>query len=249
MQTQYNEIINSFVDKYGLSRGQVVAEIEKTFSTMLSRWYGTGTVVLFADDYLQALHYAKQSGIPLQNQLDFVSVRGWNTIQRVLDRNFTKIACLHEVTRYKRLEHELRGGEIIRKNTDGFLVEIEIEKDLAIIAECPLNRVGVHERNTLAVGQRRAFHLRRVDSVKLRGITRVKVVVDRVSKNLVTALLREQLGTATEITLYCAKRYVGHKSFVQAGGFLPKQAILTVSRELWEHIQVTVGKIVVGKRF
>ena len=78
MQTQYNEIINSFVDKYGLSRGQVVAEIEKTFSTMLSRWYGTGTVVLFADDYLQALHYAKQSGIPLQNQLDLVSVRGWN---------------------------------------------------------------------------------------------------------------------------------------------------------------------------
>ena len=249
MQTQYNEIINSFVDKYGLSRGQVVAEIEKTFSTMLSRWYGTGTVVLFADDYLQALHYAKQSGIPLQNQLDFVSVRGWNTIQRALDRNFTKIACLHEVTRYKQLEHELRWGDIIRKNTDGFLVEIEIEKGLAIIAECPLNRVGVHEQHTLAVGQRRAFHLRRVDSVKMGGSTRVKVIVDRVSKNLVTALLREQLGIATKITLYCIKRYVGHKSFVQAGGFLPKQAILTVSRELREHIQVTVGKIAVGKKF
>ncbi len=247
MQTQYNEIINSFVDKYGLSRGQVVAEIEKTFSTMLSRWYGTGTVVLFADDYLQALHYADHSGIPLQNQLDFVSVRGWNTIQRALDRNFTKIACLHEVTRYKQMEHELRWGDIIRKNNDGFLVEIEIEKDLAIIAECPLNRVGVHERNTLAVGQRRAFHLRRVDSVKLHGITRVKVVVDRVSKHLVTSLLKEQLGTSSEITLYCIKRYVGHKSFVEAGGFLPKQVILTVSRELHEHVQVTVGKIA-GKK-
>jgi hypothetical protein len=87
---------------------------------MLSRWYGTGTVVLFADDYLQALHYAKQSGIPLQNQLDLVSVRGWNTLQRALDQNFTKIACLHEVTRYKQLEHELRWGDIIRKNNDGF---------------------------------------------------------------------------------------------------------------------------------
>jgi hypothetical protein len=247
MQTQYNEIINSFVDKYGLSRGQVVAEIEKTFSTMLSRWYKSGTVVLFGDGYLQALHYAKQSGISVQNQLDFLSLRGWNTLQRALDRNFTKIACLHEVARYKRLEHEPRWGDIIRKNTDGFLVEIEIEKGLAIIAECPLNRVGVHERHLMAVGQRRAFHLRRVDSVKLRGITRVKVVVDRVSKNLVTALLREQLGAATEITLYCAKRYVGHKSFVQAGGFLPKQVILTVSRELHEHIQVTVGKIA-GKK-
>jgi hypothetical protein len=74
------------------------------------------------------------------------------------------------------------------------------------------------------------------------------VVVDRVSKNLVTALLREQLGTATEITLYCAKRYVGHKSFVEASGRLPKQVILTASRELHEHIQVTVGKIAVGKK-
>jgi len=248
MQTQYNEIIKSFVDKYGLSRGQVVAEIEKTFSTMLSRWYGTGTVVLFADDYLQALHYAKQSGIPLQNQLDLVSLRGWNTLQRALDQNFTKIACLHEVARYKQLEHELRWGDIIRKNNDGFLVEIEIEKGLTIIAECPSNRVGMHERNMLAVGQRRAFHLRRVDSVKLRGITRVKVVIDRVSKNLVTALLREQLGTATEMTLCCVKRYVGHKSFVEATGFLPKQVILTASRELHEHIQVTVGKIAVGKK-
>ena len=108
MQTHYNEIINSFVDKYGLSRGQVVAEIEKTFSAMLSRWYGTGTVVLFGDDYLQALNYAKQSGIPLQNQLELVSMRGWNTIRRILDQNLTQAACLHEVTHYKRLEHELR---------------------------------------------------------------------------------------------------------------------------------------------
>jgi hypothetical protein len=241
MQTQYNEIISSFVDKYGLSRGQVVAEIEKTFSAMLSRWYGTGTVVLFGDDYLQALHYAKQSGIPLQNQLELVSMRGWNTIRRILDQNLTQAACLHEVAHYKRLEHELRWGEIIRKNNGGFLVEIEIEKGQAIIAECPLNRIGVHERNTLAVGQRRAFHLRRVDSVKLHGITRVKVVVDRVSKNLVTTLLREQLGTTAQVHLYCVKRYVGHKSFVEASGFLPKQIILTASRELHEHIQVTVG--------
>ncbi|MDD3816004.1 MAG: hypothetical protein PHZ02_15320, partial [Desulfocapsaceae bacterium] len=92
---------------------------------------------------MQALHYAKQSGIPLQNQLELVSMRGWNTIRRILDQNLTQAACLHEVAHYKRLEHELRWGEIIRKNDGGFLVEIEIEKGQAIIAECPLNRIGV----------------------------------------------------------------------------------------------------------
>ena len=121
-------------------------------------------------------------------------------------------------------------------------MEIELAKGQTIIAECPLNRIGVHERNTVAVGQRRAFHLRRVDSVKLHGITRVKVVVDRVSKNLVTTLLNEQLDTTAQVHLYCVKRYVGHKSFVKASGFLPKQIILIASKELHEHIQVMVGE-------
>ncbi|MFH2122776.1 MAG: hypothetical protein ABIJ50_04760 [Pseudomonadota bacterium] len=242
MQTQYNEIINSFVDKYGLSRGQIIAEIEKTLSAMLSQWHGTSTVVLFGDDQLQALRYAEHPGMTLQNQLELISARGWNTIVRVLDHNLGQAACLHEVAHYKRREHEMRWGEIIRKNDDGFLVELEIEEGQPILAECPWNRIGVHERKELSVGQKRAFHLRRIDPILLRGIARVQVTVDRVSKNLVTTLFREQLGGTTGIHVHCVKRYVGHKSFVSASGFLPKNIIKNVSQELREHIQVSVGE-------
>jgi len=87
MRTKYNEIINSFVDKYGLNRGQVVAEIEKTFSAMLSRWYGTNIVVLFGDDHLRAMRYINNAGVVCQEPLDLVSINGWNTIRRMIDRN------------------------------------------------------------------------------------------------------------------------------------------------------------------
>jgi len=242
MQTQYNEIINSFVDKYGLTRGQVVAEIEKTFSLMLTRWHRANTVVLFGDNHLQALRYEELSSVPLQKQFDLVTMRGWNTIRRIIDKNLTHAACLHDVGHYKRKEHEMRWGEIIRKHEDGFLVEIEIVEGEPVIAECPLNRIGIHERADFSVGQRRAFHLRRVEPILLNGVGRVRIVVDRVSKNLVTTLLQEKLGRIGSTHIFCSKRYVGHKSFVEADEFLPKEVIKAASRELHEHIQVTVMK-------
>jgi len=242
MQTQYNEIINSFVDKYGLNRDQVVAEIEKVFSSMLSLWHGTNTVVLFGLDHLQAIRYINGVGVTCQDQLELVSMNGWNTIRRMIDKNLSRAACLHEVNQYKRHEHEMRWGEIIRKNNDGLLVELELEKDTPVLAQCPWNRIGVHELKDLSVGQNRAFHLRRIEPILLRGISRFHVVIDRVSKNLVTGLLRDKLECQADIRLYCPKRYVGHKSFIVASGFLPKKIIKAVSQELREHIQVTVEK-------
>jgi hypothetical protein len=241
MRTKYNEIINSFVDKYGLNRGQVVAEIEKTFSAMLSRWYGTNIVVLFGDDHLQAVRYIYKAGIICQEPLELVSINGWNTLRRMIDKNLGQAACLHEVKHYKRMEHGMRWGDILRKNEVGLLVELEIEEGQPIIAQCPWNRIGVHEQKELVVGQKRAFHLRRIDPISMRGATRVQVVVDRVSKNLVIGLLRDQLGEKSRNTeIRCAKRYVGHKSFVETSHLLPKKIIMDVSRELREHIQVTV---------
>jgi hypothetical protein len=240
MQTQYNEIINSFVDKYGLSRDKVVAEIEKIFSEMLSRWYGTNTIVLFGLDHLQAIRYINGGGVTCQDQLELISMNGWNTIRRMIDKNLSRAACLHEVNHYKRHEHEMRWGEILRKNNDGLLVELELEKDIPVLAQCPWNRIGVHEQKELSVGQNRAFHLRRIEPLLLHGISRFHVAIDRVSKNLVIGLLRDQLDCQADLRLYCPKRYVGHKSFVEANRFIPKKIIKAVSQELQEHIQVTV---------
>lgn len=249
METDYQDIIRSFVDKYGLSRGQIIAEIEKTFSSMLSRWHQQDVVVMFTDDQLHALGYFyENNGVMKQIPIELTTMRGWNSIRRILDKNLEKAACLQEVARYKRKEHQLQWGEIIKKKDGSMYVEIEIETGTPVIAVCPCNHVGIHEREKLTVGQRRAFHLRRVEPVLLKNTARVKVGIDRVSKTLVERLLLSQLKNK-KITVRCQTRYVGHKSFVQSSAYLPKKIILATSRELHEHIQVKVVKTAKGYRF
>ena len=158
METAYSEIIRSFVDTYGLSRGQVIAEIEKTFSSMLSRWHEQDVMALFTDDRLMAVGYHHGSdGMAQQVPIRLTTMRGWNSIRRILEQNLEKAACLQEVARYKKKEHQLLWGEIVRKNRDGsLLVEVEIESGAPIIAECPGHHIGIHEREELMMGQRRA---------------------------------------------------------------------------------------------
>lgn len=241
MNTTYRDIISSFVDKYGLSRGQVIAEIEKTFSSMLSRWHGQNVVVMFGDDQLTAFGYHHNSAEMVQVPIELTTMRGWNTIRRILDKNLGRAACMQEVAKYKHKEHGLFWGEIIKKNNDFSLsVEIEIEPGTPMVTTCLANHIGVHEREKIIVGQRRAFHLRRVDPIRLNGTPRIRILVDRVSKNMVSGLLRSQLNGAIKIR--CLKRYVGRKSFVESSGFIPKKVILDASRELGEHIQVKIRK-------
>jgi len=226
-----------------------MAEIEKTFSTMLSKWHGQEIVVLFGDDQLMALGYHDAPGMVKQTPIELTTMRGWNTIKKLLDKNLAKAACLKEVASYKQKEREMRWGEIIKRQANGsFYVEIEIETGKPIIAVCSCNHIGIHEHDQLMVGQRRAFHLRRVDPVYLHDIPRVKVVVDRVSKALVETLLLDQLKDR-KIKICCLSRYVGHKSFVESNIFLPKKAILAAARELNEHIQVKVVKTAKGCRY
>lgn len=249
MNTQYSEIISSFVDQYGLTRGEVMAEIERSFSSILTKWHGQEVVVMFGDDQLIGLGYHKTLGVVIQTPIELTIMRGRNTIKRILDKNLGKAACLKEVASYKQNEQEMRWGEIIKKEPNGDLfVEIEIESGVPIIAFCQSNHIGLHERDRLMVGQRRAFHLRRVDPVFLNNIARVKVAVDRVSKTLVKHLLQSQL-TDKKVQINCLNRFVGHKSFVESNVFLPKKAILAASHELHEHIQVTVVKTAQGCRY
>lgn len=239
--TDYQDIISSFVNKHGLSRGQVVAEIEKTFSSMLSQWHKQNVVAMFSDNQLAAIGYHHNSAEMIQVPIELSTMRGWNTIKRILDKNLSKAACLESVKRYKQKEHCTYWGEIIKKdNKSNFVVEIEIEPGDVVYATCLSNHLGVHERDIVTTGQKRAFHIRKIDPVIKNNIPRAKILVDRVSKYLVEGLLRSKLDSTFNIR--CTKRYVGQKSFVESNAFIPKPVILGVSRELNEHIQVKVKK-------
>lgn len=241
------EIITSFTGKYGLTKTEVMTEIEAVFSSMLSRWYGLQVMVFFRADFcLEAVAYNDSGGVIMQTLIDFCQIKGRKTLLRYLEDSLAKAAVLKETALYKCYEKELRWGDVVGRDKEkNLLVEIEVMQNQPVIAVCPLNRIGVHERNSAEFlkGRMRAFHLRRVEPVFLNGTPRLKVIVDRVSKTLVENLLKTNLGAEEEkIQLRCVKRYVGHKSIVLTTKPLPKKAIVAVDRELKERIQVKIVK-------
>ncbi len=241
MDIAFHQIIDAFVDKHGLSKGQVIAEIERTFSSMLSRWHRKNVVVVFTGDQLSALGYHDDYAGPVQVPIDVNTMRGWNTIKRILDKNLSTTACLEEVGKYKRKEKAIVRGEVISRHETSLGVELEMEFGVALYGTCPLHYLSKHERGQLFIGDKRFFHIRRVESVMVGYIPRTQIIVDRVSKTLVVKLIRQQLSPKyQDIKLRCTKRYVGHKSYVDSSQYLPRKVILKAAEELGEHIQVNV---------
>ncbi|MBU1420057.1 MAG: hypothetical protein KKI15_16350 [Proteobacteria bacterium] len=241
------QIIASFALKYRMTMTEVMIEIERTFSSMLSQWYGLEVMVFFRDDLqLEAVAYNKVGGVVRQQLIDFTRMSGFNTLKKHLEEGLAKAALLKQTNRYKYYEKELCWGEITARDSENnFHIETEIIPGEKILAMCPLNRIGLHERNTrsFSIGMKRAFHLRRIEPIMLHGTPRLKIVVDRVSKTLVETLLEDHLGSIAEkLTIRCTKRYVGHKSFVLTSKRLPKSAITAVTRELGEKMEVRFQK-------
>lgn len=246
------EIITSFTGKYGLTKAEVMAEIETAFSAMFSKWYRLEVMVFFREDFqLEAVAYNHVGGITMQQSVDLSAMKGMNTITRQLEKNMAKAAVLKQTAHYKPFERELLWGEITAIDAErNFYVEVEMVPGERVTAICPLNRIGLHERHTtnFSLGRRRAFHLRLVEPVFLNGTPRLKVIVDRVSKTLVENLLTSHLGSEAEkVRLHCVKRYVGHKSIVLTTKPLPKRVIIAVDRELKERVQVMIVKSLVSK--
>lgn len=246
------EIISSFAGKYGLSMAETMAEIEAAFSAMLSRWYRMPVLTFFGEDMrLEAMAYNDTGGMEMQRPIDLATLRGRNTILGYLEDCLAQAAVIKETRHYKRFEREMRWGEVIGPDRDeNLLIETEVVPGETVIATCPFNRIGIHERNgySFLAGQRRAFHLRRVEPETVNGTPRLKVLVDRVSKTLVENLLREKLGdTAGKYRIRCLRRYVGQKSMVVTNRLLPKKVIIAVDRELKERVQVLIVKNIGGE--
>ena len=240
-------IIDSLAARHGLSKTEILQEIESAFSIILSRWYRLEVLAFFREDlHLEAVAYNTVGGVILQRVLDLPAILSRNTLRKYLEEHLNMAAVFKLARRYKSFEKNLLWGEVTGCDLEyNLYVETEIIPGERIIAVCPLNRLGLHERygGHFGVGQLRAFHLRRVEPVSLKGTPRLKVVLDRVSKTLVETLLRDHLEfDAEQVKLRCVKRYVGHKSIVLATKQLHKKAIIAVDRELKERVEVQIVK-------
>ena len=240
-------IILSLANRYALSTAEVIQEVESVFARQLSQWYRQEVMVFLREGIqLEVMAYGKRNGLPVQRNLDLPAVLSRNQFNTILENHLAMAAVIKQVRLLKGFERRLLWGEIVRNRIgDHLLIETEIIPDEPIIAICPLNRIGLHERHAgrFQPGQRRAFHLRRVEPVLVNGTPRTKVVLDRVSKTLTENLLRHHLGDRVDrFHFRCLKRYVGHKSIVLTTRRLPREVIIIVDRELQERIEVRIVK-------
>jgi len=242
-------VLTSFVDQYGLSRAVVLEVIVNTLSRMLSHWHQMQVMVLYSEGRLQAVGYSPFYGGYRDKDIDLRTMRGWNTIKRMLDQEMTRTVCVQEACAFKSHEHELRWGEILKHQDDGLLVEVIMDDGQAILAECPYARIGKHERHSDAFkrGSRRAFHLRRIDPILLNGTPRLRVILDRESKRLPECLLRERLEAhkfrMVGLNLQCEKRIVGMRAIIRVNHQIPRDPIIETACELsGERIQIKVDK-------
>lgn len=244
VQASVHETTRLLAIKHGLTIAEVVTVTERLFTTALEKWYGHDVVaILDEEEGLTANSYKNSHGIILQHNIEPLMLKRFMTgkTPRTLSLALEKFKVAKESAAYQRHKNEIRWGEVIGFEPDGTIrVEIEIEPNEKIIAFCPRNRLGVHERHLIRTSQRRAWHLRMVEPVLINGTPRVKVTVDRVSKHLTTGLLRELFPGINGIN--CVKRYVGRKSFVVTPVLLPKKAIMAVKEELNEHLQINISK-------
>lgn len=235
--------INEIAHCHGLTPAELIAEIEDVLSVHLSRQYNADVTVFCIDaNQLEAVIYRKQNGGITQQTVNIDPIHLGAHIQKQIRHQIARAAIIKEATYYKSIERQAFWGTIQKIDEERNLhVELDIDTTEPIMALCPLNRIGVHERHgeSLTKGSRRAFHLRKIEPVLRNGTPKLKVTVDRTSKTLVVNLLREQLGNALrDVRIRCVKRYVGHRSIVLTSMPLPKSAIVAVDRELKERIQV-----------
>ncbi len=235
--------INNIAHDHGLTPAEVIAEIEDALSVQLSHQYNADVAVFCIDgNQLEAVIYRKRNGGVTQQTVNMSQVHLGTHIRQQIKNRIARATTIKEAAYYKSFERQAFWGTIQKIDEERNLhVELEIDATEQIIALCPLNRVGVHERHSESFtrGSRRAFHLRKIEPVLRNGTPKLKITVDRTSKTLVENLLREQLSnTLRDFRIRCVKRYVGHRSIVLTSRPLPKATIVAVDRELKERIQV-----------
>ena len=131
--------IQQFASQYGLTRNEVVAEIEKVFSSILSQWYGLETMVFLRKDLdMEAVLYNKINGTTIQRFVDFREIKGANTLLKHLAIALSKAGTIKQTQKYKFYERELRWAEVLACRPNGeLLVESEIIPGEQVIAVCP----------------------------------------------------------------------------------------------------------------
>lgn len=228
--------------KYRLPESIVLATVERAITSTLARAYRMPVTCQIHEG---KVHIVTLSGLhdPMVIDLERISKKLRRDISYNVELELQKRQVINEFHSMRELQGQVINGTISRiTNNHVLFVMLEINdivNPVILLGECPLLNQPAHERSLYRIGDTRKFLVTSVRPIAGRAFARVRIVLNRTSRQLPAQLLYQLTGV---IGIKCQRRIAGGFSEIITPKRIPKTAINVVGKELHEHIQVFIKK-------
>lgn len=228
-------IPHDLLTKYDIPPSEAAFAIENAISAVLSSSFNMEIMVNIGEE-LEVVAMAER---PIELA----------TLSRQLKRQIRyRIEC--ELEKYQSLRDQeylrsMRGrcilGEARKVSSNGDLtIALEIEdrfQHLILTGICPARQIPPKERTCFQLWTKKTFLITSILPVIENDKAKVLIRLSRISRTLPEVMLREKTG---EQSIRCRRRIAGAFSEIETSQPIPKEAILSVGKELGERIIVRV---------
>lgn len=237
-------MLSAFREKYPLLDDvEITIGVEKGISDALTNTLGAPAIASWSPETgVEMVLLSNREATIIDT--DDISRKVKRHINYCVERELTRRQILAEHKRLKFITGTVQTGEITSVAPDGKItVWLTIDtgglRAEQINAVLPLRFQPANEREEYQPGQVRAFYVVAVLPVeqKHNGLAFLYITVSRAAKEFPAAYLRSLTG---ERDIHCIERLNGSYSRIQTRTRLPKNHIVTVSRELGERINVRI---------
>jgi len=241
-------IIQEYEELYELPRDQILEGIQSAFEAVLRERYQRPIQVMLSEGNFEIVQYGMKNGVYSQFPLPIENIRGWNTLEKRIRVYLQKQSVFKDYDNLNRYHNTLVWGTHVATGDDGvayFTCRLRLGEDIVCVCE-PRRQMLVERREGYILGEIRAFMVLKIRAVLYEGVPRLKVALDRTSKNLPILLLREGLVKEgfylKEAPMVPILRIPGDRSVIATRGDIPRRISQRVEEELREKLIILRGR-------
>jgi hypothetical protein len=234
--------LDELAHKYGLPKPVVMDVAETAIANSLTKTFRSPVTCRVDGNGLRLIAYLG-SNDPKAVELMTISKKLRRDIAYTVELELQKRQTLYEFHSMRELQGQVIKATISRIADNHTLYAILEVNDLLnpviLLGECSLINQPPHERWRYRVGESRTFFVSSVRPVSGRGYARVRIILNRTSRELPARMLGQLTGVDG---IKCQRRVAGGFCEIVTPRRIPKSAINTVGKELREHVQVFIKK-------
>lgn len=203
------------METYHIPRDHILDTIEESISEVLTSRYPDAAVQVFLDEETLDMEIIGHSGPFLEHtriipQTKLTGVKNLHErVKEALSQAEVVLLARH-LQRYRR---QIRKGTIVGITSSGALaVEVKLapNQEQPLVGTCPDWRIPKHEKGTFRRGDTRIFYVEKITTRSVKGIARLEITLDRMSKYLPELLLRSILWKRNpQSRVTCRRRILG----------------------------------------